>query len=63
MKIEDILASKGKKTTKKGYTLVKSSFNCEAKEKSGKTSKTKLDVNDKDFWRKTGIKFKGFGAK
>jgi hypothetical protein len=35
MKIEDILASKGreKKTTKKGHTLLKSSFNVEADKK------------------------------
>jgi hypothetical protein len=49
MKIEDILASKGKekKTSKKGHTVHKSSFNVKDDKKN---SKGKIDVNDKDFW-------------
>ncbi len=52
MKIEDILASKGreKKPSKKGHQILKSSFNTEDKKGSGKVSKNKLDVNDKEFW-------------
>lgn len=51
MKIEDILANKGKdkKAGKKGHTVHKSSFNVK-EDKGGKSSKGKLDVNDKDFW-------------
>lgn len=61
MKIEDILANKGKdkKTSKKGHTVHKSSFNV----KDAKNSKGKVDVADKDFWQKTGLKFEGFNAK
>ena len=64
MKIEDILSSKGKKekTSKKGHTVHKSSFNVK-EEKAGKNSKSKLDVNDKDFWQKVGLPFEGFNAK
>ena len=71
MKIEDILASKGReKKSKKGYTLQKSAFNCEDKKpNSGKNSKhkdgdkPKLDVNDPHFWEKVGLPFKGYNAK
>lgn len=67
MKIEDILSSRGKdKKSKKGYTLVKSQFNCGEKNNSGKNSKDKkssLDVNDPCFWEKVGLPFKGYNAK
>ena len=69
LKIEDILASKGKekkdKKQSKKYQLQKSTFNIEEnkKEKSGKGSKQKPDVNDPNFWEKVGLPFQGFNAK
>lgn len=76
MKIEDILANKGKdkkekKGSKKGYQLQKSTFNIEdgkkdkddKKEKSGKNSKSKPNINDPNFWEKVGLPFQGFNAK
>ena len=67
MKIEDILANKGKeKKPKKGYTVQKSTFNVDDKDKkkdAGKGSKTKPDVDDPNFWEKVGLPFEGFNAK
>jgi len=61
MKIEDILANKGKdKKSKKGHTVQKSTFNVEhndGKKKDGKNSKNKPDVNDPKFWEKVGLPF------